>query len=191
MLGERKFERLIRYTLLTKLAPVCPQAYGARGGGASSWTPTALFLLSGGSDRGKTPSGASDLPGLEAAGTVAALGSGVTGWKVGWMCAAPPIATLLARAHQFLTFSTAPNLQWAVAEGLETQDAWIADSIVGFQRSRDRLAAGLAKHVLVVGAEIDRDPAATGGGPGRRRWLGCAQAVGGVSHAHQAPWDSL
>lgn len=33
----------------------------------------------------------------------------LTGWKVGWMCAAPPIVTLLARAHQFLAFTTPPN----------------------------------------------------------------------------------
>src|SRR6187455_579333 len=37
------------------------------------------------------PAGASDLPGLEAAGTVAALGDGVTGWKVGDpLCALTP-----------------------------------------------------------------------------------------------------
>lgn len=37
------------------------------------------------------PPGASDLPGLEAAGTVAALGEGVAGWKVGDMvCALTP-----------------------------------------------------------------------------------------------------
>jgi NADPH2:quinone reductase len=37
------------------------------------------------------PPGASDLPGLEAAGTVAALGAGVTGWKVGdTICALTP-----------------------------------------------------------------------------------------------------
>ena len=37
------------------------------------------------------PPGASDLPGLEAAGTVAALGAGVTGWKVGEaLCALTP-----------------------------------------------------------------------------------------------------
>ncbi len=37
------------------------------------------------------PPGASDLPGLEAAGTVAALGAGVTGWKVGeTICALAP-----------------------------------------------------------------------------------------------------
>jgi len=37
------------------------------------------------------PPGASDLPGLEAAGTVAAIGSGVSGWKVGdAVCALTP-----------------------------------------------------------------------------------------------------
>jgi NADPH2:quinone reductase len=37
------------------------------------------------------PPGASDLPGLEAAGTVAALGAGVSGWKVGdAVCALTP-----------------------------------------------------------------------------------------------------
>lgn len=76
---------------------------------------------------------------IGSAGKIFAL----TGWKIGWMCAAPRIAAPLARAHQFMTFSTAPNLQWAVARGLESQDAWIAASVAGFQRSRDRLAAGL------------------------------------------------
>ncbi|WP_088185153.1 aminotransferase [Sphingobium sp. Z007] len=74
----------------------------------------------------------------------------VTGWKVGWMCAAPPIATLLARAHQFLTFTTPPNLQWAVAEGLAYPDAWFADQRAAYQASRDRLAAGLTAAGYVV-----------------------------------------
>jgi N-succinyldiaminopimelate aminotransferase len=74
----------------------------------------------------------------------------VTGWKVGWMCAAPPIATLLARAHQFLTFTTPPNLQWAVAEGLAYPDAWFADQRAAYQAARDRLATGLAAAGYVV-----------------------------------------
>ncbi|SER98302.1 aminotransferase [Sphingobium sp. YR768] len=74
----------------------------------------------------------------------------VTGWKVGWMCAAPPIANLLARAHQFLTFTTPPNLQWAVAEGLGWPDAWLNDQRAAYQASRDRLAAGLEKAGYVV-----------------------------------------
>jgi N-succinyldiaminopimelate aminotransferase len=76
---------------------------------------------------------------IGSAGKIFAL----TGWKVGWMCAAPPIARVLAKAHQFLTFSTPPNLQWAVAEGLASQDAWVQDTRHRFQRSRDRLAEGL------------------------------------------------
>ena len=67
----------------------------------------------------------------------------LTGWKVGWMVAAPELANVVARAHQFLTFSTAPNLQAAVAFGLEQGDAWIQPMRDRFQRSRDRMTEGL------------------------------------------------
>jgi len=67
----------------------------------------------------------------------------LTGWKVGWMCAAPALARGLAKAHQFLTFTTPPNLQWAAAYGLTKDKAWFDKERTGFQRSRDRLAAGL------------------------------------------------
>jgi len=67
----------------------------------------------------------------------------LTGWKVGWMVAMPELATVLARAHQFLTFSTAPNLQAAVAFGLDEGDSWIEPMRSRFQRARDRMTAGL------------------------------------------------
>lgn len=67
----------------------------------------------------------------------------LTGWKVGWMIAAPELADVLARAHQFLTFSTAPNLQSAVAFGLSEGDGWLEPMRARFQRSRDRLTSGL------------------------------------------------
>jgi N-succinyldiaminopimelate aminotransferase len=67
----------------------------------------------------------------------------LTGWKVGWMVAAPELADVLARAHQFLTFSTAPNLQAAVAFGLAEGDAWIAPMQQSFARARDRMTSGL------------------------------------------------
>ena len=35
----------------------------------------------------------------------------LTGWKVGLVAAAPPLLQNLAKAHQFLTFTTPPNLQ--------------------------------------------------------------------------------
>ena len=67
----------------------------------------------------------------------------LTGWKVGWLVAAPPLANLVARAHQFLTFATAPNLQAAVAFGLNDGDAWIKPMRDRFQRARDRMSNGL------------------------------------------------
>jgi N-succinyldiaminopimelate aminotransferase len=67
----------------------------------------------------------------------------LTGWKVGWMVAAPENAAVLARAHQFLTFSTAPNLQAAVAFGLADGDGWIAPMQERFARARDHMTDGL------------------------------------------------
>uniref|UniRef100_UPI0035CB99D2 aminotransferase n=1 Tax=uncultured Sphingomonas sp. TaxID=158754 RepID=UPI0035CB99D2 len=67
----------------------------------------------------------------------------LTGWKVGWMCAAPAISSVLAKAHQFLTFTTPPNLQAAAAFGLGKDMAYFDGMRAGYQRSRDRLATGL------------------------------------------------
>ena len=86
------------------------------------------------------------LPGMEertikigSAGKIFSL----TGWKVGWMVAAPEMAGVAARAHQFLTFSTAPNLQSAVAFGLNEGDGWIEPMKQRFARARDRMTKGL------------------------------------------------
>ena len=70
---------------------------------------------------------------------------GLTGWKVGFLCAAPDLTHSLARAHQFLTFTTPPNLQSAVAWGLETGEAWFRQMPLDLERSRDRLAQGLRR----------------------------------------------
>ena len=64
----------------------------------------------------------------------------LTGWKVGWIVASPENAGVAARAHQFLTFSTAPNLQAAVAFGLEQGDAWIEPMRERFSRALRRMA---------------------------------------------------
>ncbi len=67
----------------------------------------------------------------------------LTGWKVGWMCAAPALTVPLSRAHQFLTFTTPPNLQAAAAYGLGKDEAYFTDMRTGYARSRDRLADAL------------------------------------------------
>lgn len=67
----------------------------------------------------------------------------LTGWKVGFVCAAPHIMKVLAKSHQFLTFTTAPNLQTAVAYGLAKDDSYFEGMRANFVRSRDRFTAGL------------------------------------------------
>lgn len=85
-------------------------------------------------------------PGM--AGRAVKIGSagklfGLTGWKTGWLCAAPDLAPALARVHQFLTYTTPPAMQWAVAEGLALPDAWYAERDARWAASRDRLTRGL------------------------------------------------
>ena len=74
----------------------------------------------------------------------------LTGWKVGFVCAAEPILKVLAKSHQFLTFTTPPNLQVAVAYGLGKDDAYFAEMRAGFAGKRDRFAKGLAERGFSV-----------------------------------------
>jgi aspartate/methionine/tyrosine aminotransferase len=68
----------------------------------------------------------------------------LTGWKVGYVTAAPALTALVQKAHQNLTFTTPPNLQRAVALGLAKDDAYFAGLSGALQDRRDQLAAGLA-----------------------------------------------
>ena len=77
---------------------------------------------------------------IGSAGKIFAL----TGWKVGFVCAAPHILRVLAKAHQFLAFTTAPNLQVAVAYGLGKPDDYFFKMRGDLARSRDRLSDGLS-----------------------------------------------
>jgi N-succinyldiaminopimelate aminotransferase len=74
----------------------------------------------------------------------------LTGWKVGFVCAAAPIMKALAKAHQFITFTTPPNLQSAVAYGLAKEDAHFAEMRAALQRSRDRFTDGLLARGFTV-----------------------------------------
>jgi N-succinyldiaminopimelate aminotransferase len=68
----------------------------------------------------------------------------LTGWKVGFVMAAPELMRVLSKAHQFLTFTTPPNLQAAAAFGLAKDDDYFDGMRAGMQRSRDRFSSGLA-----------------------------------------------
>ena len=108
-------------------------------------------------EQGFTP--LADLPGM-AERTLKAGSAGkifsLTGWKVGWIVAPPEKASIVAKAHQFLTFATAPNLQAAVAFGLDQGDEWIAPMRQRFSRALDKMKQGLAGAGFAV-----IDPAST------------------------------
>lgn len=74
----------------------------------------------------------------------------LTGWKVGWVCAAPALTAVIAKAHQFLTFTVAPATQAAVAYGLGKDDRYFSDMRLDYARSRDRLTAGLAAEGFAI-----------------------------------------
>lgn len=80
----------------------------------------------------------------------------LTGWKVGWIVASSENAAIAARAHQFLTFSTPPNLQAAVAFGLSDGDAWLQPLRQRFTRALERMSGGLRQ----AGYEV-LEPAST------------------------------
>jgi N-succinyldiaminopimelate aminotransferase len=67
----------------------------------------------------------------------------MTGWKIGFVCAAPRLMQALAKAHQFITFTTPPSLQAAVAFGLNEEQGFLAEQRERLQRSRDRFSEGL------------------------------------------------
>lgn len=68
----------------------------------------------------------------------------LTGWKVGYISAAPALMGPLARCHQFITFTTPPALQYGVAEGLSLEDTYFHDLARRMGAKRDKLAAALA-----------------------------------------------
>jgi N-succinyldiaminopimelate aminotransferase len=69
----------------------------------------------------------------------------LTGWKVGYISAPRPLATVATKAHQNLTFTTAPNLQRAVAVGLAKDDTYFAALSGDLAAKRDRLGEGLSR----------------------------------------------
>ncbi|KFA93118.1 aminotransferase class I/II-fold pyridoxal phosphate-dependent enzyme [Archangium violaceum] len=69
----------------------------------------------------------------------------LTGWKIGWVIAPPPLRDAVQRAHQFVTFATASPLQAATAAALRLPDSYFQELSAMYLSKRDRLLAGLAE----------------------------------------------
>ena len=69
----------------------------------------------------------------------------MTGWKVGYVTAAAELMAVVSKAHQFLVFTTPPNLQRAVAYGLDEEEAWYTNLAPSLAAKRDLFARGLSE----------------------------------------------
>lgn len=67
----------------------------------------------------------------------------LTGWKIGYVTAPALLLAPIAKAHQFVTFTSAPSLQHGIALGLQKDAAYFDGLAQSMIRSRDRLAEGL------------------------------------------------
>ncbi len=69
----------------------------------------------------------------------------MTGWKIGYTCAAPPLTAAIRTAHQFITFCNSAPLQPAMAAALGSGDEYYDRFLADYRQRRDRLCGGLAE----------------------------------------------
>ncbi|MFI5957222.1 pyridoxal phosphate-dependent aminotransferase [Cryptosporangium sp. NPDC051539] len=91
-----------------------------------------------------------------------------TGWKVGWVCAAPDLVASIARVKQFLTFTNAAPFQPAVAAALGLPREYFAGLSTDLRAKRDLLcqglvAAGFDVHIPAGTYFVTADAAPLGG----------------------------
>lgn len=68
----------------------------------------------------------------------------VTGWRVGWIVAPPPLTAAIRKVHDFLTVGAPAPLQEACATAIETLGQDYHDSLLaGYRERRDVLYRGL------------------------------------------------
>jgi aspartate/methionine/tyrosine aminotransferase len=69
----------------------------------------------------------------------------LTGWKVGWVTGPAELIDVIAKAHQFLTFTTPPALQRGTAFALANEMDFTLGLTATLQGNRDLLARRLAR----------------------------------------------
>jgi len=73
-----------------------------------------------------------------------------TGWKIGWVLAAPELVGAVKTVKQFLTFVNGGPFQYAIAQALALPDAYYRTLRADLQAQRDLLTRGLAE----IGFEV-------------------------------------
>jgi N-succinyldiaminopimelate aminotransferase len=73
-----------------------------------------------------------------------------TGWKIGWVTAAPDLISAVRTTKQFLTFVSGGPFQYAIAQALALPDSYYTQLREDLRAKRDLLAAGLEE----IGFEV-------------------------------------
>jgi aspartate/methionine/tyrosine aminotransferase len=69
----------------------------------------------------------------------------LTGWKIGWVTGSKTLIDVIAKAHQFITFTSSPALQLGVAHALKHEMDFTLSLTKTLQANRDLLADGLSR----------------------------------------------
>jgi aspartate/methionine/tyrosine aminotransferase len=79
--------------------------------------------------------------------TVSSAGKtfGLTGWKIGWICANPTVTRACRLVHQYVTFAVSTPMQEAVAEGLKRLPDYLPGFVELYKSKRDHFYAELKK----------------------------------------------
>jgi aminotransferase len=67
----------------------------------------------------------------------------VTGWRVGWVIAPPPLTAGIRKVHDFLTVGAAAPLQAAAAVALGLPNGYYERLLAGYRERRDALVPAL------------------------------------------------
>jgi aspartate/methionine/tyrosine aminotransferase len=74
----------------------------------------------------------------------------LTGWKIGWATGPQALIDVIAKAHQFITFTSSPALQLGIAHALEHEMDFTLNLTKTLQANRDLLTERLPK----IGFEV-------------------------------------
>jgi aspartate/methionine/tyrosine aminotransferase len=74
----------------------------------------------------------------------------LTGWKIGWVTGPRALIDVVAKAHQFITFTSPPALQLGIAHALEHEMEFTLGLTKTLQANRDLLAKRLSR----IGFEV-------------------------------------
>ncbi len=70
---------------------------------------------------------------------------GLTGWKIGWVCAPEHLSRAIRLVHQYVSFSVSTPMQEAVAEGLKQLESYVPSFQAQYKEKRDFFYQGMKR----------------------------------------------